>query len=58
MDRKNGFTLMELLVVIAIIAVLMGIHIPALRSVRKQEAGSVCISNQHQQVLARIMYVQ
>ena len=58
MKRRCGFTLIELLVVIAIIAVLMGILMPALRSVRKQAAGSVCLSNQHQLVLAWIMYAQ
>ena len=58
MNRRCGFTLIELLVVIAIIALLMGIMMPALRSIRKQAAGSVCLSNQHQLVLAWIMYAQ
>src|SRR4030067_2503509 len=58
MNRRSGFTLIELLVVIAIIAILMAIMMPALRSVRKQAAGSVCLSNQHQLVLAWIMYAQ
>jgi len=58
MKRRYGFTLIELLVVIAIIALLMGILIPALSRVRKQAAGSVCLSNQHQLVLAWILYAQ
>jgi len=58
MNRRYGFTLIELLVVIAIIAILMAILMPALRSARKQAAGSVCLSNQHQLVLAWIMYAQ
>jgi len=58
MNRLYGFTLIELLVVIAIIALLMGIMMPALQRVRRQAAGSVCLSNQHQLVLAWILYAQ
>ncbi len=58
MNKRYGFTLIELLVVIAMISVLMGILMSALRSVRKQASGSVCLSNQHQLVLAWIMYAQ
>jgi prepilin-type N-terminal cleavage/methylation domain-containing protein len=58
MKRQCGFTLIELLVVIAVIAVLMAIMIPALSRVKRQAAGSACQSNQHQLVLAWIMYAQ
>jgi len=56
MNRRCGFTLIELLVVIAIIALLMGIMIPTLGRIKKQAAGGVCLSNQHQLVLAWILY--
>ncbi len=58
MRRQCGFTLIELLVVIAIIALLLAIMMPALQRVRRQAAGSVCQSHQHQLVLAWIMYAQ
>ena len=58
MKRRCGFTLIELLVVIAIIALLMGLLIPALGRIKRQAAGSVCLSNQHQLVLAWILYAQ
>ena len=58
MKRRSGFTLIELLVVIAIIAMLMAILMPTLGRIKKQAAGSVCLSNQHQLVLAWIMYAQ
>ena len=56
--RQGGFTLIELLVVIAIIALLMAIMIPVVGRVKRQAAGSVCLSNQHQLVLAWILYAQ
>jgi len=58
MCRLCGFTLIELLVVIAIIALVMAVMMPALQRVRRQAAGSVCQSNQHQLVLAWIVYAQ
>ncbi len=58
MNRRHGFTLIELLVVIAIIALLMGIMMPTLSRIRKQAAGSACLSNQHQLILAWVMYTQ
>jgi len=58
MKKQRGFTLIELLVVIAIIALLMAVMIPVLGRVKRQAAGSVCQSNQHQLVFAWILYAQ
>jgi prepilin-type N-terminal cleavage/methylation domain-containing protein len=52
MLRKNAFTLIELLVVIAIIALLMSIIVPALRRVKEQATGAICVSNTHQLSIA------
>jgi len=54
--RGKAFTLIELLVVIAIIAVLMGILMPTLRSVREQARRQSCGSQVRQHVLAFNMY--
>jgi prepilin-type N-terminal cleavage/methylation domain-containing protein len=58
MKRQCGFTLIELLVVISIIAVLMAIMIPTLGRIKRQAAGSACLSNQRQLVFAWILYAQ
>lgn len=43
--KERAFTLVELLVVIAIIALLMAILMPALRLVKDQAAGLLCVHN-------------
>ncbi len=58
MKRQCGFTLIELLVVISIIAVLMAIMIPTLGRIKRQAAGSACLSNQRQLIFAWILYAQ
>jgi prepilin-type N-terminal cleavage/methylation domain-containing protein/prepilin-type processing-associated H-X9-DG protein len=52
MKTKNAFTLIELLVVIAIIALLLSIIIPALKRVKEQASGAVCLSNIRQLAVA------
>ncbi len=53
----TGFTLIELLVVIAIIALLMAIILPALNSVKKKAAATVCLSNTKNLALGWYMYM-
>ncbi|MBN2512789.1 MAG: prepilin-type N-terminal cleavage/methylation domain-containing protein [Sedimentisphaerales bacterium] len=43
--KRKAFTLIELLVVVAIIALLMAVLVPALRRVKQQATGSVCLAN-------------
>jgi len=55
---KRAFTLVELLVVIGIIAVLIGVLLPALAKAQRTARMTSCLSNQHQLVLALLMYCQ
>lgn len=45
MAIRKAFTLIELLVVIAIIGLLMSIIVPAVRRVKQQATGAVCLAN-------------
>ncbi len=54
---RPGFTLIELLVVIGIIALLVGILVPVLSSVRRAGKATVCMSNMRQLATANNAYV-
>jgi len=55
---KRGFTLIELLVVIAIIAILAAILFPVFAQARAMARKTVCVSNNKQQSIGIIMYIQ
>ncbi|MFA5240214.1 MAG: prepilin-type N-terminal cleavage/methylation domain-containing protein [Phycisphaerae bacterium] len=54
--RRKGFTLVELLVVIGIIAVLMGVLLPTLNTVKRTAQRVVCGSNQASVGKAMLLY--
>jgi prepilin-type N-terminal cleavage/methylation domain-containing protein/prepilin-type processing-associated H-X9-DG protein len=55
---RTGFTLIELLVVIAIIAILASILFPVFSRARAKGRQTACLSNEHQLVMAMLMYAQ
>ena len=57
-NQRFGFTLIELLVVIAIIAILAAILFPVFAKVREKARQTACLSNEKQQTLGMLQYVQ